>query len=87
MKITKKTWPNHRVDEVKTRKTDLVVRIANWMKDKYEPAFDVEVYTKGIYDWNKSKSFTLSSGLTKEQAKEKAIRFAQKAIREEMKAF
>jgi len=67
---------------VETRKRDLVIRITNWLTDKDEPAYDVEVYDKGVYDWHQSESFTLSSGLTKEQAKEAAIEFAQNKIRE-----
>ena len=75
-----KGFPRHAVSSVETRKKDLVVRITNWMKDKDEPAYDVEFYVGGVYDYDESKSFTLSSGLTKEQAKENAIKFAQKQI-------
>ena len=83
--ITDKTFPKHLVDSVKTRKRDLVIRIANWTRESIksgEPAYDVEIYNKGIYDWNQSKSFTLSSGLTKQQAKQAAIKFAQEKIEE-----
>lgn len=58
----------------------MVVRITNWLDDKDEPAFDVEVYIGGVCDWNESKSFTLSSGLSKQQAKAAAVRFAQTQI-------
>ena len=79
-KITENSWPRHITKSVDTRKNDLVIRISNWLNDKHEPGYDVEVYNKGIYDWNLSESFTLSSGLTKQQAKSKAIDFAKKTI-------
>ena len=69
-------WPTNRVKELKLRPKDLVVRITDWMKDKDEPGYDVEVYIGGVYDWNESKSFTLSSGLKPEQAKQQAAHFA-----------
>ena len=58
----------------------MVVRITDWMSDKDEPAFDVEVYIGGVYDWNESKSFTLHSGLTRKQAKAAAIKFAGEQV-------
>ena len=61
-------------------KKDLVIRITDWTKDKHEPAYDVECYIGGIYDWNKSKSFTLHQHKTKAEAKKLAVVFAQKAI-------
>lgn len=73
-------WPRNKVDSILCRKKDLVLRISDWMKDKEEPAYDVEVYIGGVYDWNESKTFTLSSGLTKKQAKQKAIEFSQRQI-------
>ena len=74
-------FPRHAVKSVDTRKRDLVVRIANWLRDKDEPAYDVEVYSGGVYDNDASKTFALSSGLTKEQAKQQAIDFACEQIR------
>ena len=81
MKVIKPTnnehrWPRHAVKTVECRKQDLVIRITNWLKDKYEPAYDVEVYIGGVYDWSESQTFALSSGLTPAQAKQKAIEFA-----------
>lgn len=73
-------WPRNPVKSVDCRKKDLVVRITDWMKDKHEPAYDVEVYIGGVYDWNESKSFTLSSGLTPIEAKLKAAQFASEQI-------
>jgi len=73
-------WPRHKVNSVEYRKRDLVIRVTNWLSDKDEPAYDVECYIGGVYDWNESESFTLSSGLNKKQAKLKAIKFAQKQI-------
>ena len=80
-KLTKTSWPRNLVDSVDCRKRDLVIRITNWLDDKDEPAYDVEVYNQGVYDWNLSKSFTLSSGLTPKQAKIDAITFAQEKIK------
>lgn len=75
-------WPRHKVDTLKLRRRDLVLRISNWLSDKDEPAYDVEVYIGGVYDWNESKTFALSSGLTGGTAKQRAIKHAQKKIRE-----
>lgn len=80
MKVTNKTWPKYKVNSVKPRKRDLVIRIANWLDDINEPSYDVEVYVKGVYDWNESRCFTLFSGLSREQAKQEAIKFAQQKI-------
>ena len=78
-------WPRHAVKSVETRKRDLVIRISNWMKDRDEPAFDVECYIGGIYDFNESKTFTRWNGCDKpqktiEQCKREAIAFAQSQI-------
>jgi len=81
MKITKTTWPKHLVKSVDCRKKDLVIRITDWTKDKDEPAFDVEAYNKGIYDFNESQSFlTKNANRTKKQARDLAIVFAQQQI-------
>jgi hypothetical protein len=66
-------WPRQKVKTVECRKRDLVLRIADWTSDKDEPAYDVEIYVGGVYDWNLSRSFT---------HKEAAIVFAQKQISE-----
>jgi len=80
-KITEKSWPRHTVKTVACRKKDLVIRISDWTRDKDEPAFDVEVYFKGVYDWNESKVFsTKSANRTKRQARAMAIEFAQKQV-------
>ena len=77
----KEQWPRQAVKSVECRKRDLVVRITDWMDDDGgEPAFDVEVYIGGVYDFNESKSFTLSSGLTKVQAKAAAVKYAGEQI-------
>jgi hypothetical protein len=73
-------FPRNAVKSVECRKRDLVVRITNWLSDKDEPAFDVEVYVGGVYDWNKSKSFILYGGLTRKQAKTAAVKFAGEQI-------
>jgi len=74
-------WPRHAVKQVECRKRDLVVRIVDWTKDKEEPAYDVECYIGGVYDWNESEVFTTkSSNRTKAQAKAMAIEYAQKQI-------
>ena len=76
----KQQWPRKSVRSVDCRKRDLVVRITDWLDDKDEPAYDVEVYLGGVYDWNESKVFALSHGFTKEQAKTQAIVYAQSQI-------
>lgn len=83
-------WPRKSVNSVECRKRDVVVRIANWWSDKDEPAFYVEVYIGGVYDWNESRSFTRSTGLgtngektggySKSKAKAAAAEFAAKQI-------
>lgn len=71
-------WPRNEVKSVECRKRDLVIRITNWMSDKSEPAYDVEVYIGGVYDWNESKTFTMYELKTREACKRAAIEFAQK---------
>lgn len=78
-------WPRNAVKSVECRKHDLVVRITDWMKDKDEPAYDVEVYIGGVYDWNESKSFTLWTPQgprtrSKAEAKRLAVEFSQAQI-------
>lgn len=73
-------WPRHEVATVECRKRDLVIRIADWTADRDEPAFDVECYIGGVYDWNESNGFALNSGLSKAEAKQRAIKFAQQQI-------
>jgi len=73
-------WPRNEVKSVDCRKRDLVIRIADWMRDRDEPSYDVECYIGGVYDFNESESFTLNSGLTKAQAKAKAIEYAKAQI-------
>jgi hypothetical protein len=76
----KEHWPRRGVDSVETRKRDLVVRIADWMDDKDEPGYDVEIYIGGVYDWNESASFTPHGHKTEKNAKKLAIAYAQKQI-------
>lgn len=78
--VSANSWPKHTVERAETRKRDLVIRITNWLDDKDEPAFDVEVYNQGVYDWNESKSFCLSAGCSKGEARLMAIEFAQRQI-------
>jgi hypothetical protein len=76
-------WPRNAVKSVECRKRDLVIRISDWTRqsiDTGEPAYDVECFIGGIFDWNESSEFTLHSGLTKAQAKQAAIAYAQKQI-------
>ena len=80
-KITERSWPKHKVSSIECRKRDIVIRIADWTRDKEEPAYDVECYVKGVYDWNLSESFTTkSSNRSKHAAKIMAIKFAQEKI-------
>jgi hypothetical protein len=74
-------WPRCPASQVECRKRDLVIRITDWTDDKDEPAYDVECYIGGVYDWNESESFTTkSSERTNAQAKHAAIVFAQSQI-------
>ncbi len=52
--ITETSWPRHKVNLVETRKRDLVIRIADWTRNKDASGYDVEFYQGGVYDWNKS---------------------------------
>lgn len=77
-------WPRCAVKTVETRKRDLVIRIADWGRDREEPSFDVECYIGGFYDWNESEAFTFhpkyGQHKTKAEAKRAAIAFAQSKI-------
>jgi hypothetical protein len=70
-------WPRKRYEMIEARKRDLIVRITDWTKDKDEPAWDVEVYIGGIYDWNESQSFSTKRD---KPAKKKAIEYAAAQI-------
>jgi hypothetical protein len=65
----KHRWPRKATKAVECRKRDLVIRVTNWWDDRDEPAYDVEVYIGGVYDFNESKSFTKSPGLTADGVK------------------
>ncbi len=88
MKAIKETpgehhWPRWQAKEIKCRKDDLVVRITDWTLDKDEPAYDVELYIGGVYDWNESETFTTKNHTpprSNKEAKTAAIEFAQKQI-------
>ena len=79
-------WPRQAVGSVECRKRDLVLRITNWMSDKEEPAYDVECYIGGVFDWNESKVCSRgghvpnSSRKTPVQCKREAIAYAQAQI-------
>ncbi len=84
--ITKTSWPRNKVNKIECRKRDLIIRIANWTRDKEEPAYDVEVYQAGVYDWNLSSTITTkSSHRSKAAAKRMAIEIAQMRIAELLK--
>ena len=81
----KHRWPRHQVEAISARKDDLIIRIADWThlpKDfsEGEPAYDVEVYIGGVYDWNESKCFALGQYSNWDTAKQAAVEFAQKQI-------
>jgi len=89
MKLIKPTknpqqWPRHEIKSIECRKRDLVIRITDWISDKDEPAFDVETYIGGVYDWNESKVFARWNGnkprKSPKQCKSEAIAFAQSQI-------
>ena len=75
-------WPRKAVPNIECRKRDLVVRIADWTRTKEEPAYDVEVYVGGVYDFHLSQTFPATNGKSKAQAKAEAVAFAQKRIHE-----
>lgn len=77
----KARFPRQAVSAVECRKQDLVFRITDWTRDADEPGFDVETYVAGVYDFNLSKVFsTRSSGRTKQEAKQAAIKFVQDSV-------
>lgn len=73
-------WPRCKTESIKCRKRDLVVRIADWSNDKDEPAFDVEVYIGGVYDFNESKTFAKSMLGTMAKCQAEAKAFAAQQI-------
>lgn len=76
-------WPRLAVKSVECRKRDLVIRISDWSRqslDTGEPAFDVEVYIGGVYDFHESQTFTLRELKSKAAARAKAIEFASKQV-------
>ncbi len=75
-------WPRQATKTIETRKRDLVIRIADWSKDRDEPAYDVEVYVGGVYDWNLSESCTVFEHKSLAAAKSAAIAISQKRIAE-----
>ena len=77
------SWPRHAVPSVECRKRDLVIRIADWSRQSLEngePAYDVEVYVGGVYDFGLSESCTVRKHGTKSAAKQAAIAYAQQQI-------
>lgn len=83
--IDNEQWPRREVKTIKCRKRDLVIRIADWSRQSMEtgePAYDVEVYIGGVYDWDQSDSFTLRKYKTKAEMKSQAVRFARAKIAE-----
>jgi len=76
-------WPRRGANSVECRKRDLVIRIADWSRQSPltgEPAFDVEVYIGGVYDWNESKTCTLREYHTRTKAKVAAVTFSRTQI-------
>jgi hypothetical protein len=82
--VNEHSWPRNTVKHVECRKRDLVIRITNWLDDVEEPAFDVECYIGGVYDWNESKTFSTENHTPRPrsnaEARLEAIEFAQKQI-------
>lgn len=73
-------WPRHAVKAVECRRRDLVLRVTDWTTDRDEPAYDVECYIGGVYDWNESKSFTKHAHKSLAKCKKLAIEYAQQQI-------
>ena len=70
-------WPRKAVSSVECRKRDLVIRVADWSKDRDEPGYDVECYIGGVYDWNESKTCTVYEFGSLERARNEAVLFAR----------
>ncbi len=75
-------WPRWQIHTVEARKRDLIIRISDWTRLREEPAYDVELYIGGVYDWDQSASCTIREHGSKEAAKQAAIQFAQAKIKE-----
>lgn len=75
---TESSWPRQRVKNVDCRKRDLVIRLTDWLDDKNEPAYDVECYIGGVYDWHESQSFTLHKYHEASKCKQLALAFMQR---------
>ena len=73
-------WPRKEYKTIECRKRDLIIRIADWTRDKEEPGYDVEVYIGGIYDFNESKVCSFREYGTKARSRAFAIEYAQKQI-------
>jgi hypothetical protein len=73
-------WPRNPTPTIECRRRDLVVRIADWSRDREEPAFDVEVYIGGVYDWGASETCTKRNYGTMKAAKKAAVAFASAQI-------
>ena len=81
MQLIKPTPNKH--PSVKCRKRDIVVRLADWTRDRDEPAYDVEVYIGWVYDWNESETFSTKNHTpprNKAQARIAATAFASAQI-------
>lgn len=76
----KEHWPRIACKAIATRERDLVIRIADWTKDRDEPAYDVEVYVGGVYDFNLSHSCTFHEYGSKIAARAAAVNFASNTI-------
>ena len=76
----KARWPRCKYESVECRSKDLVIRITDWGKDEDEPAYDVELYIGGVYDWNESKVCSVYEHKTLAKAKKAAIEFTQSQI-------
>ena len=73
-------WPKQTVANVEIRKRDLVIRIADWTRNRDEPGFDVEVYIGGVYNFCESKCCTIWEHGTRKAAKAAAVKFARYQI-------
>lgn len=78
---TSTSWRRRVTKSIDCRKKDTIVRIADWTRDKDEPAFDVEIYAGGVYDYDESQTFcTRSAKRTKREARALAVAFAAQQI-------
>jgi hypothetical protein len=86
-KPTPTSWPRNTVQTIETRKRDLVIRIADWTRQSVrtgEPAYDVEVYIRGVYEGMEGGVFPVRR-MSKAEARRQAVECACQQIRKHLR--